>query len=75
MNNLVIYATSTFPNATFHCAYEDGFSRFWACRALNKAGFNTLVVNPADILTSHKDITLKNDARDSLKIAKAWIII
>lgn len=71
VKNLVCYCRKTYPNARFKCAYEAGFSGFWAKRELEKFGFETLVVNPADIPTSGKDRVFKTDKRDSKKILAA----
>lgn len=68
VKNLVNYAEKTYPNAQFICAYEAGFSGFWAKRELEKCGFETLVVNPSDIPTSGKDRVFKTDKRDARKI-------
>ena len=69
VENLVHYANRHYPNATFFCAYEAGFSGFWAKRELEQFGFNTSIINPADIPTSGKDKVFKTDKRDSEKIA------
>jgi len=71
VENLVSYCRRNFPNARFKCAYEAGFSGFWAKRELEKFGFETLVVNPADIPTSGRDRVFKTDKRDSKKIVAA----
>jgi transposase len=69
VKNLVNYTKRVYLNGNFKCAYEAGFSGFWAQRALSKEGFETIVVNPADIPTSDKDRRFKNDGRDSHNIA------
>lgn len=71
VENLVNYCKKNYPNSRFKCAYEAGFSGFWAKRELEKFGFETLVVNPADIPTSGKDRVFKTDKRDSKKILAA----
>ena len=59
------------PNFYFECAYEAGFSGFCLHNDLNQIdGFNCIVVNPADIPTSDKERTQKEDKRDARKIAQ-----
>ena len=65
------YLKRNFPGANYHTAYEAGFCGFWIHNALTSYGVNSMVVNPADIPTTVKEIIQKEDARDSLKIAKA----
>jgi len=71
VDNLVRYCNKHYPNSKFICAYEAGFSGFWAQRALANHGFEALVVNPCDIPTSGKDRVFKTDKRDSRKIVAA----
>lgn len=52
-------------------AYEAGFCGFSLHRHLLELHVPTLVVNPADIPTTDKQRTTKNDRSDSAKIAKA----
>jgi len=59
-----------FPEARFHCAYEAGFCGFGIHRELVAAGFDSIVVNPADIPTNGKERVFKNDSIDSGKIAR-----
>jgi len=68
---LVRYLRRHYPGADFHCAYEAGFSGFWLQKQLTKEGIDCIVVNPADIPTSHKDKEFKTDPRDCRKIARA----
>ena len=68
---LYSYLQRNFPGANYHSAYEAGFCGFWIHYALKSYGVNSMVVNPADIPTTIKELIQKEDARDSLKIAKA----
>jgi transposase len=68
---LVSYLNRNYPGAEFNCAYEAGFSGFWLQKYLTEHGINCLVVNPADVPTSHKEKEFKTDPRDCRKIAKA----
>lgn len=65
------YLKRNFPNATFQCAYEAGFSGFWLQQELEKKGIKCIVVNPADIPTTDKEKKQKTDKRDSKKIARS----
>ncbi len=68
---LVNYLHKNFPGATYHSAYEAGFSGFWIHYELIASGINNIVVNPADIPTSQKEEVYKDDPVDSRKIARA----
>lgn len=68
---LVKYLNRNYPGAKFHCAYEAGFCGFWIQKYLSSQGINCIVVNPADVPTSHKEKEFKTDPRDCLKIARA----
>lgn len=62
------YLRNNFPGANYYSAYEAGFSGFWLHRALTKMGVNSIVVNAADIPTTDKEKTQKEDQRDSRKL-------
>lgn len=64
------YLTKNFPGGIYHSAYEAGFCGYWIHNKLKSFGINSIVVNPADIPTTHKEKIQKEDARDSRKIAK-----
>jgi transposase len=68
---LVNYLTKNFPGATYHSAYEAGFSGFWIHNRLAELGVKSMVVNPADIPTTQKEKVHKEDKRDSRKIARS----
>ena len=65
------YLEKNFPGGVYYSAYEAGFCGYWIHNKLKSLGINSIVVNPADIPTSNKEIVQKEDARDSIKIAKA----
>jgi transposase len=67
---LVNYLHKNFPGATYHTAYEAGYCGFWIHYELKKYGINSIVVNPGDIPTTHKEKVQKEDKRDSKKIAR-----
>lgn len=64
------YLVKNFPGGIYHSAYEAGFCGYWIHNKLKSFGINSIVVNPADIPTTHKEKVQKEDARDSRKIAK-----
>lgn len=64
------YLYKNFPGATYYSAYEAGFCGYWVHNRLKALGINSMVVNPADIPTTHKEKVLKEDSRDSRKIAR-----
>jgi transposase len=65
------YLTTNFPNGNYHSAYEAGFCGFWIHRDLEKLGVKSIIVNPADIPTTNKESSQKNDNRDSKKIVRS----
>ena len=69
VDTLVKYLNTKYPKGEYQCAYEAGFSGFWAQEQLQAKGVNTIVVNPADIPTTDKERQFKTDKRDSKKIA------
>jgi transposase len=64
------YLEKNFPGGTYHSAYEAGFCGFWVHNSLKSLGIDSIVVNPADIPTTHKEKVQKEDSRDSRKIAR-----
>jgi transposase len=69
-DKLVSYLKKNYPGATYHAGYESGFSGFWAQKELERLGVKTVIINAADIPTSHKEKVQKEDKRDSRKIAR-----
>ncbi len=67
---LVNYLRRHFPGGNYHCVYEAGFSGFWIHDELKKNGLNCIVINPADIPTTHKEKDRKTDKRDSRKLCR-----
>lgn len=68
---LINYLRRNFPGANYYSAYEAGYSGFWAHEKLSAAGINSIVVNPADVPTTGKEKTNKNDNVDRRKIARS----
>jgi|TARA_B100000315_G_C14542577_1_gene571640 transposase len=67
---LVNYLKRNFPGATYHSVYEAGYFGYWIHEQLQKAGVNSIVVNPADVPTTHKEKTNKRDKVDARKLAR-----
>jgi transposase len=65
---LISYCRKFFPGAIIISAYEAGFSGLHLHRKLVAAEIKNIVVNPASIEIAARD-RVKNDKRDSLKIA------
>lgn len=68
---LIRHLNNNFPGANFLAGYEAGYFGFSAQRRLKDSGIDCLVVNPADIPTTHKEKDQKRDPLDSRKIARA----
>jgi transposase len=70
VDHLCHYLSTHYPKATYHLAYEAGFSGFWIQRAFSRKGIDCKVIHPADIPSSQKETKRKTDKVDSRKIAK-----
>ncbi len=68
---LIRYLKKNYPEADFRCVYEAGFCGFWIHDAIKEQGVKCLVVNPADVPTTHKEKEFKDDTHDCRKLAKA----
>jgi len=64
------YMHKNYPGGHYLTAYEAGYFGFWIHRKLEGFGFCNIVINAADIPTSHKEKTTKTDKIDSRKIAR-----
>jgi transposase len=65
------YLDHHFPLARVRCAYEACKFGYWIYRELTSYGYQCLVVNPADVPSSHKESSEKTDPVDSRKIGKS----
>jgi transposase len=65
------YLTHTYPGAEYACAYECGKFGYWMQRTFTQLGIECMVVNPADIPSTHKDEVYKTDSRDARGIGDA----
>lgn len=68
---LIAYLKRNYPGATYHVVYEAGFCGFQFQRAFQSAGIECSIVHPVDIPFTGKDRKLKNDVRDSRKLARS----
>ena len=65
---LKTYLHKHFPGATYYSVYEAGFCGFHVHQELQGAGIHNIVVNAADVPTTHKEKINKTDQRDSRKL-------
>ena len=65
------FLQTNYPGAEYVCAYEGGKFGYWIQRQLSSKGILCIVVNPADIPSTHKDEVSKTDVRDARAIAMA----
>lgn len=68
---LVSYLKTHFPGGEYFSAYEAGFSGLWVHYELTKMNVNNIVINPADVPSTQKEILQKTDRVDSRKIARS----
>lgn len=64
------YMNKNYPDGNYCSVYEAGFSGYWTHRELQSFGFKNIIVNPADVPTTHKEKDQKRDAIDSRKLAR-----
>ena len=64
------HLNKSYPHAHYYSVYEAGFCGFWIHRELSQLGINNLVVNAADVPTTHKEKYQKRDKIDSRKLAR-----
>lgn len=62
---------SRFPGGNYYSVYEAGFCGFWAHYQLLESGISNIVVNPADVPTTQKELLHKDDPVDSRKLARS----
>jgi len=68
---LANYLQRHFPGAEYHSVYEAGYSGYWISRQLKEFGIDNIIVNPADVPTTHKEEDNKTDRVDSRKLARS----
>jgi transposase len=59
-----------YPGGKYYSVYEAGFCGFWIHRDLTRLGIENIVVNPADVPTTHKEKRRRRDPVDSSKLAR-----
>lgn len=64
------YLQDNYPGGEYYSVYEAGYSGFWFHRELEKYGIHNIVINPADVPTTQKEKTNRNDKVDSGKLAR-----
>jgi transposase len=69
--SLSSYLKRQYPGGKYYAVYEAGYSGFWPARDLLTYEIETMVVNPADIPTMHKERSTKTDSVDSRKLARS----
>jgi transposase len=68
---LASYLKRNFPGGNWLSVYEAGFCGFHVHAELEKQGIRNMVVNAADVPTTHKEKENKTDKRDSRKLARS----
>ncbi|GHV48724.1 hypothetical protein FACS1894181_05300 [Bacteroidia bacterium] len=62
--DLAGHLEKNFPGGTYYSAYEAGFCGFHARLELLKCNIHNIIVNAADVPTTHKEKAHKDDWRD-----------
>jgi transposase len=68
--DLYRYMNKHYPGGVYYTVYEAGYCGFWIHKQLDGHGFHSMVINPADIPTTHKEKTNKRDKVDSRKLSR-----
>ncbi len=68
---LLDYLERNFPEGNYYSVYEAGFCGFSLHRELTDLGIINIVVNPADIPATDKELKQKEDKRDSRKLSRS----
>jgi len=69
-NILIEHMRKNYPNGIYHSVYEAGFCGFHIHEKLTEAGFNNIIVHPADVPTTGKEKAFKTDSVDCMKLAR-----
>ena len=67
---LTKHLQKNYPDGIYHTVYEAGFCGYWIHRELVDCGIDNIVVNAADVPTSHKEKDRRDDKIDSAKLAR-----
>lgn len=65
------YLRKRYPGFNYYSVYESGFCGASVHRELEKVGIKNIIVNAADVPTTHKEKKQKTDSIDSRKLAFA----
>jgi transposase len=69
--NLSKHLRKKYPKGRYYSVYEAGFCGYHIHHKLEKEGIENIIINPADIPTSHKEKQRKTDKVDSRKLSRA----
>jgi transposase len=64
------YMQRHYTGGTYRSVYEAGCCGYWIHRDLTDLGFQNIIVNPADVPSTHKEKDRKSDPIDSKKLAR-----
>lgn len=64
------YLYRHYPGGKYYSVYEAGFCGFWIHRALHELGIENIVINPADVPTTHKEKQRRRDPVDASKLSR-----
>ena len=64
------YMRGHYPGGVYHSVYEAGYCGFWIHREMTRLGFKNIIVNPADVPSTHKEKDRKDDPIDSNKLSR-----
>jgi transposase len=67
---LINYMRKNYPNGIYHSVYESGFCGFHIHDKLCEGGFHNMIVHAADVPSTGKEKSNKNDGVDSFKLAR-----
>lgn len=67
---LLRYMQTNYTGGRYRSVYEAGFCGYWIHRDLTSLGFQNIIVNPADVPSTHKEKDRKSDPIDSKKLAR-----
>ena len=69
-DKLLEHLERNYPGGTYICVYEAGFCGYWIQHRFTELGIECIVTHAADVPTTQKEKQLKDDKRDSIKLAK-----
>ena len=69
-DQLYNFVQKNYPHGKYFSVYESGFCGYWIHRSLIQQGICNIIVNAADVPTTHKEKDQKRDPIDSRKLAR-----